>query len=128
MYTNTNSGFFFFSSRRRHTRCLSDWSSDVCSSDLVIIREADIRVATQAMLDLAYEPGVPLSAIDAQKTVGEYAFLKPGTDLLVEFHTERTFRYHPRRLQIEKLFEPGTFVTIDGRQVLVLSLRDELVL
>src|SRR5258705_6359342 len=27
--------FFFFSSRRRHTRCLSDWSSDVCSSDLV---------------------------------------------------------------------------------------------
>src|SRR5947199_6539116 len=25
---------FFFSSRRRHTRCLSDWSSDVCSSDL----------------------------------------------------------------------------------------------
>src|ERR1035441_10727932 len=26
--------FFVFSSRRRHTRCLSDWSSDVCSSDL----------------------------------------------------------------------------------------------
>src|SRR5947199_1683674 len=24
---------FFFSSRRRHTICLSDWSSDVCSSD-----------------------------------------------------------------------------------------------
>ena len=23
-----------FASRRRHTRCLSDWSSDVCSSDL----------------------------------------------------------------------------------------------
>src|ERR1039458_8126510 len=27
--------FFFFSSRRWHTRCLSDWSSDVCSSDLL---------------------------------------------------------------------------------------------
>src|SRR5207245_7354258 len=25
----------FFSSRRRHTRCYRDWSSDVCSSDLV---------------------------------------------------------------------------------------------
>src|SRR5436305_9072653 len=25
---------FFFSSRRRHTRCGRDWSSDVCSSDL----------------------------------------------------------------------------------------------
>src|SRR6266496_4198356 len=28
--------FFFFSSRRRHTRSLRDWSSDVCSSDLEI--------------------------------------------------------------------------------------------
>src|SRR5256884_5260173 len=28
--------FFFFSSRRRHTRCSRDWSSDVCSSDLFI--------------------------------------------------------------------------------------------
>src|SRR5439155_11225664 len=27
--------FFFFSSRRRHTRWPRDWSSDVCSSDLV---------------------------------------------------------------------------------------------
>src|ERR1039458_8086798 len=27
-------GLVFFSSRRRHTICLSDWSSDVCSSDL----------------------------------------------------------------------------------------------
>src|SRR5438046_5213496 len=37
--------FFFFSSRRRHTRLVSDWSSDVCSSDLVhplIWREANL--------------------------------------------------------------------------------------
>src|SRR5690606_40664929 len=31
--------FFFFSSRRRHTRFSRDWSSDVCSSDLGLIRE-----------------------------------------------------------------------------------------
>src|ERR1035438_9066060 len=30
----TRSPHILFSSRRRHTRCLSDWSSDVCSSDL----------------------------------------------------------------------------------------------
>src|SRR5207249_9266098 len=30
--------FFFFSSRRRHTRSKRDWSSDVCSSDLRILR------------------------------------------------------------------------------------------
>src|SRR5437764_14741870 len=29
--------FFFFSSRRRHTRYIGDWSSDVCSSDLVLL-------------------------------------------------------------------------------------------
>src|SRR3989454_12571141 len=28
--------FFFFSSRRRHTRLQGDWSSDVCSSDLIV--------------------------------------------------------------------------------------------
>src|SRR3989449_10645496 len=28
---------FFFSSRRRHTRCSRDWSSDVCSSDLPLL-------------------------------------------------------------------------------------------
>src|SRR5437762_9547167 len=28
--------FFFFSSRRRHTRYIGDWSSDVCSSDLAV--------------------------------------------------------------------------------------------
>src|SRR5260370_30135728 len=30
--------FFFFSSRRRHTRFKCDWSSDVCSSDLLDVR------------------------------------------------------------------------------------------
>src|ERR1039458_10554109 len=33
----------FFSSRRRHTRCLSDWSSDVCSSDLRVFRLPELR-------------------------------------------------------------------------------------
>src|SRR5258707_11412876 len=31
----SNRHFFFFSSRRRHTRYWRDWSSDVCSSDLL---------------------------------------------------------------------------------------------
>src|SRR3712207_6269922 len=36
--------FFFFSSRRRHTRYWRDWSSDVCSSDLVDIKSPDINL------------------------------------------------------------------------------------
>src|SRR6266508_6058179 len=47
-YTTTRekSSVFFFSSRRRHTRWPRDWSSDVCSSDLVAARpgaDADRR-------------------------------------------------------------------------------------
>src|ERR1035441_10831878 len=41
--------FFFFSSRRRHTRCLSDWSSDVCSSDLpASVPETDTAIRLRA--------------------------------------------------------------------------------
>src|SRR5215467_3537086 len=36
--------FFFFSSRRRHTRLQGDWSSDVCSSDLVPVRQLNQQV------------------------------------------------------------------------------------
>src|SRR5215204_3382755 len=38
--------FFFFSSRRRHTRSLCDWSSDVCSSDLGVDRRLATRWAS----------------------------------------------------------------------------------
>src|SRR5271163_5048660 len=41
--------FFFFSSRRRHTRSDRDWSSDVCSSDLF---GAVVAKLDEAMFDL----------------------------------------------------------------------------
>src|SRR6266550_2137207 len=41
--------FFFFSSRRRHTRCSRDWSSDVCSSDLV--RWPSLKLLEMSLLD-----------------------------------------------------------------------------
>src|SRR5215217_8732650 len=37
---------FFFSSRRRHTRYWRDWSSDVCSSDLVVGTVVDASTST----------------------------------------------------------------------------------
>src|SRR5256885_15295264 len=43
--------FFFFSSRRRHTRLQGDWSSDVCSSDLVQLTLSQ-RVVHQIAGDL----------------------------------------------------------------------------
>src|SRR5207247_7528309 len=45
--------FFFFSSRRRHTRSTRDWSSDVCSSDLGFgAGEGGFEIGDGARLDL----------------------------------------------------------------------------
>src|SRR5438876_2582433 len=44
---------FFFSSRRRHTRWTGDWSSDVCSSDLDVIRFQE-SVGLHAITDGEY--------------------------------------------------------------------------
>src|SRR3546814_6908048 len=42
--------YFFFSSRRRHTMCrISDWSSDVCSSDLLIATSARLNNALRRL-------------------------------------------------------------------------------
>src|SRR2546429_9296550 len=43
--------FFFFSSRRRHTRCSRDWSSDVCSSDL-LLHHSLLRIVVVLQLGL----------------------------------------------------------------------------
>src|SRR5437016_11061281 len=43
---------FFFSSRRLHTRLVSDWSSDVCSSDLAFHREQQVNAVQRIHLQL----------------------------------------------------------------------------
>src|SRR3989475_9410906 len=54
MCTNVTLFFFFFSSRRRHTRFDCDWSSDVCSSDLIDLASARTAAAICAMRALAF--------------------------------------------------------------------------
>src|SRR5260221_10804978 len=44
-HVNDHLHSFFFSSRRRHTRSLCDWSSDVCSSDLRA-KPVDLKLAS----------------------------------------------------------------------------------
>src|SRR5690606_39864359 len=48
--------FFFFSSRRRHTRFSRDWSSDVCSSDLADTFHNDLHKGLKADYILANPP------------------------------------------------------------------------
>src|SRR5699024_1797565 len=56
---------FFFSSRRRHTRSKRDWSSDVCSSDLVVLSN---------ILNVTVERINPTQAIIENKTSSNHMF------------------------------------------------------
>src|SRR6266508_3583798 len=47
---------FFFSSRRRHTRWPRDWSSDVCSSDLLVDQIRELLLRGDKALDLVLAP------------------------------------------------------------------------
>src|SRR3712207_8030587 len=66
--------FFFFSSRRRHTRYWRDWSSDVCSSDLghaaggAVLRMTAVRLrdARIGYGDVAVVEGVDLAVADGE--------------------------------------------------------------
>src|SRR5438046_5924030 len=93
---------FFFSSRRRHTRLVSDWSSDVCSSDLRVgfkgSRKSTAFAAQQVAQDAARQamshgmkevevkvkgPGSGReSAIRALQAIGlEISSIKDGTPI-----------------------------------------------
>jgi len=109
-------------------RCYGDPGSRQYSDLDLVARNADIRRATETMMALGYEPKVPVKAMEAGKFPGEYVFVRPDTKLMVEFHTEKTFRYHPRQIPVEKVFLRRTTVRFDGREVPVLSTEDELML
>src|SRR3712207_8056067 len=69
---------FFFSSRRRHTRYWRDWSSDVCSSDLVIVAKlvaGDAPRGQELTLDVFDVPdGTAISTVALAATFGFLSF------------------------------------------------------
>src|SRR2546428_14149516 len=70
---------FFFSSRRRHTRSDRDWSSDVCSSDLV---EDEIAEALGAEVRAVHQPveGAGPEPVAAAERVSRHGRCLPSTD------------------------------------------------
>src|SRR3712207_6527742 len=77
---------FFFSSRRRHTRYWRDWSSDVCSSDLIVASGATVVLGVLCLLfsDLASNRGLgPISAVSVTlSVVAALTFLPAALTLL----------------------------------------------
>jgi Uncharacterised nucleotidyltransferase len=109
-------------------RCYGDPGARQYADLDLIVRDTDILRSTELMTGLGYEPDIAPRAIRAAKAPGEYAFRQPATNLLVEFHTERTFRYYPRRVPLEALFARQARVLIDSHEVPALAVEDELVL
>src|SRR2546430_12750708 len=79
--------FFFFSSRRRHTRFDCDWSSDVCSSDLGMTCANCARAIERGVGKL---PGVREAAVNfaASRLRVVYDSKEPVTDSAVEERSE----------------------------------------
>ena len=94
----------------------------------LLVRQRDIRRATELMTAAGFAPAVPLSAIDVGKIPGQYLFSKPDSKLIVELHNDLTLRYFPRRLPLEEFFARQIRVRLDAHEAPALSVEDELVL
>ena len=92
------------------------------------LRDADILSATEMLIGLGYDAKIPPRSIQAGKPAGEYAFTQLSTKLLVELHTQKTFRYYPQPVSLEKVLSRKAIVRIGERDVPALSLEDELLL
>jgi Uncharacterised nucleotidyltransferase len=93
----------------------------------LLVRQRDIRRATESLQAAGYQAAVPLSAIDSGKIPGQYLFSKPAAKLLIELHNDFTLRYYPRRLPLEKFFARQILVRLDTHEIPALAVEDELV-
>lgn len=94
----------------------------------LLVRQRDIRRATQLLMASGYQAAVSLDAIQAGKIPGQYLFSKPDSQLLVELHNDSTLRYFPRPLPIDDFFARQIRVHLDAHEVPAPSLEDHLVL
>lgn len=92
-----------------------------------LVRQRDIRRATESLQDIGYQATVRLRAIDAGNIPGQYLFSKPDANLLVELHNDFTLRYFPRRLPLDELFERRIFMRLDGHELPTLAAEDQLI-
>ena len=93
----------------------------------LLVRHADILRASKVLVAVGYKSRVSEEAIRAGKIPGEYQFRHLGNKVVLELHTERTFRHFPRPLPIENYLRSKNSLLLDGRPVPVLSPEEEFV-
>lgn len=110
------------------TRAYSDPSVRSYGDLDLLVRQRDLRHATELMIASGYEAAVPLTAIDVGKIPGQYLFSRIDSKLLVELHNDLTLRYFPRSLPLEDFFARQIRLCLDGHEVSAPCVEDELVL
>ena len=93
----------------------------------LLLRQREVAAASRRMQTLGFEAKVPEQVIAAGKIPGEYVFRRPGTNRMIEVHTEKTFRYYPKGMPIDAIFQRKRMLLLEGREVPALSLTDEIV-
>src|SRR5712692_6161142 len=109
-------------------RAYGDPAMRSCGDLDLLVRQRNIRQATELMSAAGFVPAVSLGAIDAGKIPGQYLFSRRDSKLIVELHNDSTLRYFPRRLPLEEFFARQIRVPLDTHEVPALSVEDELVL
>jgi hypothetical protein len=94
----------------------------------LLVRQRDIQTSTQVMIAAGYQAEINVAKLAAGKTPGQFLFRHPDSQMIVEMHNEKTLRYFPRPLPIEKVFSRRINVTVYDRQIPTLSVEDALVL
>src|ERR1035438_6031710 len=103
--------FFFFSSRRRHTSCLSDWISDVCSSDLGSLQKVGRVMADHEEDSTGCQGGCGMRQRPAALLGGK-----------VKVHDHNEVERGCRRPPLDDIgLDPGHFHATVGRQSLCLG-------
>jgi len=94
----------------------------------LLVRHADVCRGVENLIAAGYESSVPLQAVRHGQIPGEYFFRRPGTEIIFELHTERSFRYFPKPLPIANYLRQKVCLTLDGHPVPALSPENEFVL
>src|SRR5690606_39652017 len=90
--------FFFFSSRRRHTRFSRDWSSDVCSSDLRFATDGIALIANGSSIDSVVHVDDIIKKLQGEESsLGTLVFDNPNSST-VRYLQELAGRSEERRV------------------------------
>jgi hypothetical protein len=93
----------------------------------LLLRQQDMPAAIERMQACGFTPDFPVETVRNGKIPGEYRFRKSDSGLLVELHTEKTFRHYPLPMRIDEMIARRRIVLLDGRGVPALSVEDEIV-